>query len=62
MEQALYQGDLFEAEKFLGVKVLRADSHAEMRKSIIEALASNEPVIINAVIDPDEYKWLIVKR
>ena len=58
----LYQDDLFGADRFLGVKVLRADSHSDMRKSIIEALAENEPVIINAVIDPDEYRWLIVKR
>jgi acetolactate synthase I/II/III large subunit len=58
----LYTGDLFESDRFLGVKVLRADSHAEMRKCLNEALAGNEPVIINAVIDPDEYKWLIVKR
>ena len=34
----------------------------EMRKSVIEALAVNEPVIINAVIDPEEYRWLIVRR
>ena len=58
----LYQDDLFGAGRFLGVKVLRADSHTSMRKCTIEALAENEPVIINAVIDPDEYRWLIVKR
>jgi acetolactate synthase I/II/III large subunit len=58
----LYQDDLFGADRFLGVKVLRADSHSDMRKAVIEALSENEPVIINAVIDPDEYRWLIVKR
>ena len=58
----LYQDDLFGSGIFLGVKVLRADSHTSMRKSIIEALGENEPVIINAVIDPEEYRWLIVKR
>jgi acetolactate synthase-1/2/3 large subunit len=58
----LYQGDLFGADTFLGIKVLRADSHESMRKVIIEALSVNEPVIINAVIDPEDYKWLIVKR
>ena len=58
----LYQDDLFGSGIFLGVKVLRADSHSSMRKCIIEALAENEPVIINAVIDPEEYRWLIVKR
>lgn len=58
----LYHGDLFDAGKFFGVKVISARSHDEMRKAVIEALAENEPVIINAVIDPDEYRWLIVKR
>ncbi|MBK8882067.1 MAG: thiamine pyrophosphate-binding protein [Bacteroidales bacterium] len=58
----LYQDDLFGSGIFLGVKVLRADSDDSMRKSIIEALAENEPVIINAVIDPEEYRWLIVRR
>ena len=58
----LYQGDLFGADTFLGIKVLKADSHERMRKVIIEALSVNEPVIINAVIDPEDYKWLIVRR
>ena len=58
----LYQGDLFGSDIFLGIKVLRADSHESMRKAIIEALSVNEPVIINAVIDPEDYKWLIVRR
>jgi acetolactate synthase-1/2/3 large subunit len=58
----LYQGDLFGADRFLGVKILKAVSHDEMRRAVIEALSENQPVIINAVIDPDEYRWLIVKR
>jgi acetolactate synthase I/II/III large subunit len=58
----LYQGDLFGTDTFLGVKVLRADSSEKMRKVIIEALSVKEPVIINAVIDPEDYKWLIVRR
>ncbi len=58
----LYHGDLFSSDIFLGIKVLRADSHETMRSSIIEALSVNEPVIINAVIDPEDYNWLIVKR
>ena len=58
----LYQGDLFGAETFLGVKILRADSCESMRKAVIEALSIKEPVIINAVIDPEDYKWLIVRR
>jgi acetolactate synthase-1/2/3 large subunit len=58
----LYQDDLFGSDIFLGIKVLRADSFDSMRKATIEALSINEPVIINAVIDPEDYKWLIVRR
>ena len=58
----LYQDDLFASEVFLGVNVLRADSYDSMKKAVIEALSVNEPVIINAVIDPEDYQWLIVKR
>ena len=58
----LYQGDLFDAGRFFGTRVLSAMSHDEMRKSVIEALGASEPVIINAVIDPEEYRWLIVRR
>ena len=58
----LYQGDLFGADIFLGVKVLKADSVESMRKAINRALSLDEPVIVNAVIDPEDYKWLIVKR
>ena len=58
----LYPDDLFDAEVFLGIRVLSADTTEGMRKAIIEALSVNEPVIINAVIDPEEYKWLIVRR
>jgi acetolactate synthase-1/2/3 large subunit len=58
----LYQGDLFGTDTFLGVKVLTADSIESMQTAVIEALSVNEPVIINAVIDPEDYKWLIVRR
>jgi len=58
----LYHGDLFGADSFLGIKVLRADSQELMSQVIIEALSLNEPVIINAVIDPEDYNWLIVRR
>ena len=58
----LYQADLFGADIFMGIKVLRADSLEGMRTAIIEALSVNEPVIINAVIDPEDYNWLIVRR
>jgi acetolactate synthase-1/2/3 large subunit len=58
----LYYGELFGSDIFLGVKVLRTDSPETMRKSVNTALLLKEPVIINAIIDPDDYKWLVVKR
>lgn len=58
----LYQGDLFDSSRFLGVRVLKAFSNETMRSAVIEAMSVSEPVIINAIIDPEDYKWLIVKR
>ncbi len=58
----LYRGDLFGADVFFGIRVFKADSHESMRKAVINALASHEPVIINAVIDPEDYKWMVVRR
>lgn len=58
----LYSGDMFGSDTFLGVKVITADSADSMRLAVNEALTSNEPVIINALIDPEDYSWLIVKR
>jgi len=58
---SLYSGDLFTASHFLGVKVITTDSKDSLRKAVNLALSLDEPVIINAVIDPDDYKWLIVK-
>jgi acetolactate synthase-1/2/3 large subunit len=58
----LYSGDLFGSDIFLGIKVLTADSDERMRKAINTALSMNEPVIINAIIDPEDYKWLIVRQ
>jgi acetolactate synthase-1/2/3 large subunit len=58
----LYNGDLFVSETFLGVRVIRADSHDTMKNAIRKALEIDEPVIINAVIDPQDYDKLIVRR
>jgi hypothetical protein len=33
-----------------------------MIKAVNVALSLDEPVIINAVIDPEDFKWLIVKQ
>jgi acetolactate synthase-1/2/3 large subunit len=59
---SLYSGDLFASDRFLGVKVINAASANEMRNSVRAALAIPEPVIINAIIDPEDYKWLVVKQ
>jgi acetolactate synthase-1/2/3 large subunit len=48
----LYRGDLFGAGQFFGTRVLKADSEESMRKAVITALTLNEPVIINAMIEP----------
>ncbi|MCX6302278.1 MAG: thiamine pyrophosphate-binding protein [Bacteroidia bacterium] len=58
----LYHGDLFGSDVFLGSRVLKADSDESMRKAVAQALSMKEPVIINALIDPDDYKWLVVKQ
>jgi len=58
----LYEGDLFGANSFLGCRVLNAETEDNMRKAVKQALEMNEPVIINAKIDPEDYKWLIVKQ
>jgi acetolactate synthase-1/2/3 large subunit len=55
----LYSGDLFDADIFLGIKVIHAGSIDEMTRAVREALNLDEPVIINATIDPEDYTWLI---
>jgi acetolactate synthase I/II/III large subunit len=57
----LYRDDLFGTDVFLGIKVLSASTSEGFRKAINTALSMNEPVIINAAIDPEDYKWMIVK-
>ena len=59
---SLYSGDLFDSANFFGVSVLNADSEESMRIAVNEALSLKEPVIINARIDPDDYKWLVVRK
>jgi acetolactate synthase-1/2/3 large subunit len=59
---SLYSGDLFGSDIFFGVEVLKADSSESMIKAVNKALSFDRPVIINAVIDPEDYKWLIVKQ
>jgi len=58
----LYPGDMFGSDRYLGIRVIRASSEEEMRIAIREALQTEEPVIVNAVIDPEDYSWLVVKQ
>ncbi len=58
----LYDGDLFGSDTFLGVKVIKADSKESMAGAVRKALSMKKPVIINAIIDPAEYNYLIVKQ
>jgi len=58
----LYNGNLFGSDTFLGVNVLNADNKRDMARCVEIALSINEPVIINAMIDPEDYKWMVVKR
>jgi acetolactate synthase-1/2/3 large subunit len=58
----IYSGDLFGTDTFFGLRVLTVDSEEKMKKAVNVALSIDEPVIINAIIDPDDYKWLIVRQ
>jgi thiamine pyrophosphate-dependent acetolactate synthase large subunit-like protein len=58
----IYSGNLFGTDTFFGVRVLTADSAETMKKAVNVAFSLDEPVIINAIIDPDDYKWLIAKQ
>ncbi len=55
----LYSGDLFGSDRFLGIRVLAAGCEDELRKAVRTSFALSEPVIIDARIEPDDYKWLI---
>jgi acetolactate synthase-1/2/3 large subunit len=59
---SLYSGDLFDSESFFGISVINADSEDSMRIAIKEAISLKKPVIVNTRIDPDDYKWLIVRK
>jgi acetolactate synthase-1/2/3 large subunit len=58
----IYSGDLFDSEMFFGVRIFAADTEETMRTAIYDALLLNKPAIINARIDPDDYKWLVVRK
>ncbi len=58
----IISGNMFGSDTFLGVKVYNADSEEKLRSSIENTLKLNELSIVNAIIDPEDYKWLIVRQ
>ena len=57
---SLYEGELFDADKFLGIKILNTDTRTGFRSVLEEALNSDEAVIINASIDPSAYHDYVI--
>ncbi len=55
----LYTGDLFQADRVLGVKIIRAETGDQMKKAVRAALTCQEPLVIEALIDPSCYAQLI---
>jgi acetolactate synthase I/II/III large subunit len=58
----LTDGDLFGADRFLGVKVFEAGDPEAMRQSVSYAMLLNEPAIINVVVSSKDYNRLIVRQ
>jgi len=58
---ALYEGEYFDADKFLGVPILKARDEGEMRASLLKAFSASGPVIIEAYVDGSVYKNLITR-
>ena len=47
------------SDNFFGAKVVVAREEEEFREAFRRALAGNEPVVIEAVLDPSEYDQII---
>lgn len=58
---SLYEGEYFEADKFLGVPILKVHDVSEMRTSLYKAFSTHGPVIIEAIVDGSVYKNLITR-
>ena len=56
---ALYEGDYFGAERFLGVPVWQVHDRSELKATLQKAFAYSGPVIIEAVVDGTVYKDMI---
>ena len=53
---------MFLSDSYLGIRVMNAGTSDEMRECVRLALQMKESVIINAVIDPEDYRWLVVRQ
>jgi len=57
----LYAGGYFQADRFLGVHVLKACSEIELHASLEKAFSLPGPVIIEAVVEGSEYGQMITQ-
>jgi acetolactate synthase I/II/III large subunit len=58
---ALYTDDYRPAPQYFGVPVLTANDAPAFHEAFATALAMSAPVIVEAVVDPNEYEALILK-
>ncbi len=55
----LHDGELFQADRILGVRIIRAETPDQMKNAIKKGMACQEPLVIEALIDPSDYTQLI---
>jgi acetolactate synthase I/II/III large subunit len=58
----IYSDGLFNADTFLGIKVLHAPDAVSLRRALKKSLELKEPVIINVEIDASGYRKIISKQ
>lgn len=58
----LYEGDLFQSDRILGSRVVRTETREEFAAAVREAIKIPGRVVIEALIDPSDYTWLISPR
>ncbi len=54
-------GEFFDAEKFLGIPVIKVENKSSLKVALEKAFATNGPTIIEAVVDGSIYHDLIIK-
>ena len=55
----LYEGELFQADRILGIGITRAETLDQMKNAIKKGITCREPLVIEALIDPADYTQLI---